>query len=176
MRSDDDTVRTLEEQQRPRTVSLSYHALKRVNFACAQNDVAIVERLAVDNPTEEALTDVRITLRAAPPIIREKTWNIDRIAPGSELAVRDLSMPLDIERLEGLDEAEVGELEFRVEARDLQTIIKKSVSICLRVMSGVASTTWAQILGAFVSPNDPAVAGVLKEAARLLRLRVTMVR
>ena len=34
----------------------------------------------------------------------------------AEFAVRDISTPLDIERLAGLDEAEVGELEFRLEA------------------------------------------------------------
>ena len=114
------------EQEEPRVVSLSYDALQRVNFASAQNDVAIVRRLVVDNTTEETLTGVRITLRATPPIIREKTWTIDRIAPESGFEVRDLSTPLDIEKLSGLNEAEVGEIEFRVEADGLETIVEKS--------------------------------------------------
>ena len=149
-------------------VSLRHHALGRVNFASAQNDVAIIEGITVENPTDKALTDIRITLRAAPPIIRERTWTIDRVAPGSHLSVRDISTPLDIERLEGLDEAEIGVLEFRMEAQGLQTIIEK------RRIELLARDEWggvrdmAQILAAFVSPNDPAVARVLKDAARLL--------
>ena len=168
MPNSNNDIGTPDEQGEPRVVSLRHHALRRVNFASAQNDVAIIEGVTVENPTDEALTDIKITLRAAPPIIREKTWAIDRVAPGSHLSVRDISTPLDIERLEGLDEAEIGELEFRMEAQGLQTIVEK------RRIELLARDEWggvgdmAQILAAFVSPNDSAIARVLKDAARLL--------
>ena len=68
----------------------------------------------------------------------------------------------------GLDEAEVGELEFRVEAQGLHTTVEKCrIELLARDEWGGVGDM-AQILAAFVSPNDPAVAGVLKEAARLL--------
>ena len=117
MPNSNNSIETPDVSEESRGVSLHHNALGRVNFASAQNDVAIIEGIKVENPTDEALTDIRITLRAAPPIIREKTWSIDRVAPRSHHSVRDLSTPLDIERLEGLDEAEVGELEFRMEAQ-----------------------------------------------------------
>ena len=168
MPNSNNNIETPDESKESRVVSLQHYALRRVNFASAQNDVAIIEGIKVENPTDEALTDIRITLRAAPPIIREKTWIIGRVAPGSHLSVRDISTPLDIERLEGLDEAEVGELEFRMEAQGFQTIVEK------RRIDLLARDEWggvrdmAQILAAFVSPNDPAVARVLKDAAHLL--------
>lgn len=149
-------------------VSLRQDALRRVNFASAQNRVVIVRKITVENPTEVALTYVRITLRATPAIIREKTWTIDRVAPESCQSVRDISTPLDIERLAGLNEAEIGELEFRMEARGLETIVER------RRIELLARDEWGglrdmdQILAAFVSPNDSAVARVVKEAARLL--------
>ena len=157
-----------DEHEEPQAVTLQHSALRRVNFASAQNDVSIIEGITVENPTDEALTDIRITLRATPPIIREKTWTIDRVAPRSYLAVRDLSTPLDIARLEGLNEAEIGELEFRLEAQGLLTIVEK------RRIELLARDEWggvrdmAQILAAFVSPNDPAVARILKDASCLL--------
>ena len=99
---------------------------------------------------------------------RERIWNVDRIEGESELVIRDLSAPLDIECLAGLDEAEIGELEFRVEARDLRTIVvKRRIELLARDEWGGVGDM-ARILAAFVSPNDPAVAGVVKEAARLL--------
>ncbi len=168
MPNSNNDIKTPDEKAEPKAVSLQHHALRRVNFASAQNDVAIIEKVRIENPTDQALTDIRITLRAAPPIIREKTWAVDRVASGSHLSVRDLSTPLDIGRLKGLDEAEIGELEFRMEAQGLRTIVEK------RRIELLARDEWggvgdmAQILAAFVSPNDPAVARVLKDAARLL--------
>ena len=168
LRSSSDKMETPSEHTEPPAPSLRHRALRRVNFASAQNDVAIVEEVRVENPSEKALTDIRITLRAGPPIIREKTWTIDRVAPGSDLSVRDLSTPLDIERLRGLDEAELGELEFRMEARGHETIVeKRRVELLARDQWGGVGDM-AQILAAFVSPNDAAVARVLKDAARLL--------
>ena len=168
MPNSNNDIETPDEQAEPMVVSLRHRALRRVNFASAQNDVAIIEGITVENPTDETLTDIRITLRAAPPVIREKTWTIDRVASGTHLLVRGISTPLDIERLKGLDEAEIGELEFRMEAQGFQTIVER------RRIELLARDEWggvrdmAQILAAFVSPNDPAVAHVLKDAARLL--------
>ena len=157
-----------DEHQEPRAVALRHSELRRVNFASAQNDVSIIKGITVENPTDEALTDIRITLRATPPIIREQTWVIDRVAPRSDLAVSDTSTPLDIARLEGLNEAEVGELEFRLEARGLRTIVENwRIELLARDEWG-GVRDMAQILAAFVSPNDPAVAHILKDAARLL--------
>ena len=149
-------------------VSLNVDALRRVNFASAQNDIAIIKNVRVKNPTNEALEDVTITLRAVPPIIREKTWVIDRVGPRSDLPIRDLSVPLDVERLGGLDEAELGKLEFRMRARGLQGIVEE------RRIELLARDEWGgvrdmpQILAAFIFPNDPAVARILKAASRLL--------
>ena len=163
-----DNIERPAAQQASEAVSLTYRALHRINFACAQNDIATIERLVIGNRTENPLTDVRITLRAAPPIIREKIWTVDRIAPEAEFEVRDLSFPLDIERLAGLNEAEICELEIRVEVQGLQTLVEKSRIELLARDEWGGVRDMAQILAAFVSPNDPVIADVLKEAARLL--------
>ena len=154
--------------QEPEEVSLHTRSVQRVNFASAQNDVAIVEEITVENRKGNALTEVRITLRAAPPVIRKRIWIVDRVAPGSRFPIRNLHTPLDIERLAGLDEAEIGELEFRLEAKGLPPVIEK------RRIELLARDEWGglddmdRLLAAFVSPNDPAVARILKDAALLM--------
>ena len=149
-------------------LSLECQALRRVNFACAQNDVAIVRRIAVRNGTVDPLAGVRITLRATPPIIRERSWVLDRIAPRSEHEVSDTSVVLDMERLAGLNEAEVGELELRVEADGIEAVVvRERIDLLARDEWGGLSDM-AQVLAAFVSPNEPAVAKLLKGASRLL--------
>ena len=162
-------IETPREHKKPSVVTLHHHAVQRVNFASAQNKVPIIEELSVNNPTDTALTKVTITLKTYPPVIREKIWTIDRIAPGTHHRLLDLNTQLDIERLQGLDEAEDGELEFQMEAPELEETI-----VGTRPIQLLARDEWggvedmAQILAAFVSPNDPAVARVLKAAARLL--------
>lgn len=156
-------------QNETNDVCLDYRVLQSINFACAQNDVAIVERLAINNSTDDALTDVRIALRFSPPVIPERTWRVDRIAPKEKCEINELSTPpLDIERLAGLNEKENGELEFRVEAPGLQTITeKRRIRLLARDQWGGVGDV-PHILAAFVSGSDSAVAGVLKDAARLL--------
>jgi len=140
----------------------------RVNFASAQNGVAVVKKILLKNNTEESLGDLTITLTANPPVIREKTWKIDRLAPESEITITDLSTPLDIRHLSGLNEAEIGELSFVVDSPDGQLIEEhKRLELLARDEWGGVGDM-AQILAAFVSPNDSVVAAILKDASILL--------
>ncbi len=151
-------------------IRLNYSVLQSVNFACAQNDVPIVKRLTINNSTRDALTDVRVTLRASPspPIVQERIWPVARIAPEEEYEIGDLFTPLDNEPLARLDEAEIGELEFRVEAQGLQTITEKCRIKLLAHNEWGGVRDMPDILAAFVSKSDLAVDSVLKDAACLL--------
>ncbi len=149
-------------------VTVDWQVLSKVNSACAQNDVAVVRHLALRNETDEPVAGVRVTLRAAPPVLRERTWVLDGIAPRSEHEVSDTRTDLDVPRLAGMNEAELGELELRVEADGIEPVVeRKRVDLLARDEWGGLSDM-AQVLGAFVSPNEPAVAKLLKDAAGLL--------
>ena len=149
-------------------VTVEWQALSRVNSACAQNDVAVVTRLALRNDTDDPLVGVRVTLRAIPPVLLERIWVLDRIGPQSAHEVSDTKADLDVARLAGMNEAELGELELRVEADGLEPLIEhKRIDLLARDEWGGLSDM-AQVLAAFVSPNEPAVAKLLKDAARLL--------
>ena len=56
---ENNNIETPDEQKEPGVVSLRHYVLRRVNFASAQNDVAIIEGITVENPTDEALTDMK---------------------------------------------------------------------------------------------------------------------
>ena len=157
---------TQEQPKEP--VSLECDTLGRVNFACTQNDVAIVRRLSVRNGTDDPLVGIRVTMRATPPVIRQKSWSLDRVEPGTEKEVSDTRVDLDIERLAGLNEAEIGELEFRVDGEGFEPIVeRRQIDLLARDEWGGLSDM-AQLLAAFVCPNEPAVAKLLKDASRLL--------
>ena len=143
-------------------------AVGRVNFASAQNGIAVVKSIVLKNNTEDSFADLTITLTANPPVIREKTWKIDRLAPESKITINDLSTPLDIEHLSGLNEAELGALRFVVDSPNgrLAEEHKRLELLARDEWGGVGDM--AQILAAFVSPNDSVIAAILKDASMLL--------
>ncbi|WP_181164552.1 DUF4011 domain-containing protein [Amaricoccus solimangrovi] len=140
----------------------------RVNFAAAQNGVSVLRELAIVNTGEAAAEAVTLTLSASPGILREKTWRLDRVAPGGEIALGDLETPLDTTILGGLDEAEIGRLDFRV------TVDGATVEASRHPIELLARDEWGglaeqdSILAAFVSPNQPLVARLLRDASLLL--------
>jgi very-short-patch-repair endonuclease len=159
------------------TPSASFHAsisadvTVRVNFASAQNSRPVLRALSVCNDGAEALRNLRLTMTPQPAFCRSKSWALQDIAPGGEVTITDLDVTLDLSFLGGLDEAERGSLDFRL-LSDEEEIAETAAPI-----EALARDEWggvgamAQILAAFVAPNDPAIATLLKEASRLLEQR-----
>jgi very-short-patch-repair endonuclease len=156
----------LETSTEPLTLSID--CALRINFATAQNSVPVLRSIGVANHSESALENLVLTMKAQPAFVREKSWQIDRIASNGEASLTDRSLTLDLEFLSGLNEAEQGQLIFTL-AKDGDTLLEQVVPIEVMARDewgGVAEM--AQILAAFVSPNHAAVAPILKEAARSL--------
>ena len=147
-------------------IELKLDAALRVNFASAQNDIPVIKDLKLINHDEEPVMDATVALRIEPSVIQPKRWAVDRVT--SELGLRDLSTPLDNERLRGLNETEVGEIILAVMVNG-ETKIEERRRIEL-----LARDHWGglqdmdRLLAAFVSPNDAAVAEILKKASELL--------
>lgn len=156
------------DEELPPELVIKTDTVGRENFASAQNGVAVVKSIVLKNNTEDPLVDLTVRLIADPAVIHEKAWKIDRLAPGSEISITDLSLPLDIGRLSGLNEAEIGELRFVVDSPDgpLAEERNKLELLARDEWGGVGDM--AHILAAFVSPNDAVVAAILKDASMLL--------
>jgi hypothetical protein len=141
---------------------------RKVNFASAQNGVSVLRRLQIANTGDQAASAIMLHLTATPPILRDKTWRIDHVAAGAEINLADLETPLDTAILAGLDEAEIGQLEFRLGYDGAQTERSQHrIELLARdEWGGLAEMD--NTLAAFVSPNQPLVARLLKDTSRLL--------
>ena len=139
-----------------------------LNYASWQNSVPLVQSLLIRNPTSHVLSGLRLTVESSPKFIRPKTWVIDRMAAGGELPIRDRDLSLDADYLNGLNEAERGVLTFTLQHGE------ETIATCEKEVRVLARDEWpgmnsgGELLAAFVMPNDPAIAGLLKIAGEVL--------
>lgn len=161
------SVLAIAETSGPR-LALRVAFRAKVNFAAAQNGVSVLRDLVVANTGDAPAEGVSLTLTASPGIFREKTWRIDRIAAGGEIVLRDLETPLDTVLLGGLDEAEIGRLDFRFDGSGATTgVVHHPIELLARDEWGGLGEQ-DTLLAAFVSPNQSLVARLLREAALLM--------
>ncbi|WP_414833981.1 DUF3320 domain-containing protein [Afifella sp. YEN Y35] len=137
-------------------------------YASYQNSVPVLRSLRLANRAPEPIENAELSLSASPPFVRRKTWKIDRIAGQDELAILERRVDLDADYLAGLNEAERGDITLRLTRGD-ETLAERIFPVRLLARDewgGVADM--AQILPAFVMPNDGAISKVLRAAAESL--------
>lgn len=137
-------------------------------YASFQNAIPVIRAVAVRNASHENVERATLELTAVPPFLRNKIWMLDRILAGEQIVLSDRTVELDAGYLAGLNEAERGEVTLRLTSGDR---VLQEVRLSVRLLArdewgGVADM--AQLLPAFVMPNDPAVAGLLRSAAERL--------
>lgn len=149
-------------------VSIEVISAQKVNFASSQNGVSVLQKIVLENLSDQPLEDVTVELTCSPNLIRPKSWKLDRLAAGQKQPLLDLETPLDTKILGGLNEAEWGELQLTVRHgdEDLLQVVRTIELLARDEWGGVGEM--AQLLAAFVSPNDSVVASILKEASKLL--------
>ena len=137
-------------------------------FASHQNSIPVVRAIRIENPTASSLENVRLELTASPAFLRAKTWSIDRVMAGESVTLSDRRIDLDAAYLTGLDEAERGDIILRLCKGD-DVLVETVVPVRLLARDEWGGLTdMAQLLPAFVMPNDPAVFRVLRSAAERL--------
>lgn len=140
----------------------------KFTFASHQNSIPVVRRIALINSTAEPIENLRLQLVSTPAFLRPKTWVIDRLLAGDEFNLTDRRVDLDPSYLAGLDEAESGDITLRLLQADA-ALAEAVVPVRLLARDewgGVSDM--AQLLPAFVMPNDPAIHRVLRSAAERL--------
>lgn len=145
--------------------TISADIARSFTYASYQNAIPVIRSIRIENVGDRHLENCRIELTSSPAFLRPKSWMIDRLAPGDNLSLSDRKVDLDADYFAGLNEAERGEITLRLSAGG--TVINEqrfSVRLLARdEWGGVADM--AQLLPAFVMPNDPAVARILRTAA-----------
>lgn len=149
-------------------VTFSFDYASAITYASYQNSVPVLRSVVVTNNTETPLTDLVLELTASPQFIQPKQWTISSISPGSSHILGDRDVKINFDYLLSLTEAEKGELRFELkQAGELVNSVDYPVRLLAREEWGGVSAM-ADLLAAFVMPNDPAVATIMKQASAVL--------
>ncbi len=150
-------------------VSVEIAMASTVNYAMQQNDVPVISRLRVTNTTDTPLDGLCVRIRVEPAFAVPWEARVSSLAPGEayDLGIVDLALSHDLlaqltERVSGTVHAEVAQGEQVLCRRDQPIDV-----LAYDEWSGV--NVVPEILAAFVTPNHPAVEGVLAETADVLR-------
>lgn len=150
------------------SVTITCDLASSFTYASYQNAVPVIRLIKIRNGSPDLLTGLKLELTSSPSFLRPKTWVIDRILPGEELHLSDRRLELDAGYLAGLNEAERGDVNLTLISAD-GPLLETQLPVRLLARDewgGVADM--AQLLPAFVMPNDPAVPRILRSAAKQL--------
>ena len=160
--SDSANLNAAAASQQPQLI---VRAAESFTYAAWQNSVALVNAVSIENSSVNDLTGLSVEFSTTPAFAHTRRWLVDRVGAGQTVSLRDVDVEIDAAYLERLDEAERGKLNFQL--RSGNTLIAEA-SLPVRVLArdewgGMG--TMAELLPAFVTPNDPALAALLKSSS-----------
>jgi very-short-patch-repair endonuclease len=157
---------------RPRSgddsTSLRIDVAGTFNYVAWQNSFPLLHSVTIENRGPDTIESATLELIASPAFARPRQWPIDRIRAGDPVSLRETDIDMDVDFLDKLDEAERAVLRFQL--RNASGLLAEA-SHEVRVLSrdewgGMGSM--AELLPAFVTPNDPAIGPLLKSASSVL--------
>lgn len=151
------------------TQSILVDFQQKINFACHQNDIAILRELNISNTTEGLWKNVKVHLSTAPAFIKPKTWFIEQIESQNEKEIRDRHIELDANFLLNLHEAINGEITLKIEIDgEIVDELKQSVQLLAYNDWGGANYI-PELLAAYVMPNAKGIDTLLGEVGKILQ-------
>ena len=145
-----------------------------INYASWQNSVPLLRSIELRNESSQDIQssdsfgELSLQLTTSPAFTRPKQWMIQRLAANGQLTLRDRNVQLDADYLNGLNEAERGNVKLLLRRGDaiLAEVVHDIRILARDEWGGLGSMS--ELLAAFVMPNDPALAPLLKSASSIL--------
>jgi len=140
-----------------------------VNFAMQQNHVPVIKRLRLTNDGESSLTNLRVKLTCDPEFARPWEMTVASVPAAQTVDVGVVDLQLLPTYLAGLTERVDGRLTLTVCQDEALLYQSESEIAVLAFDEWNGSQTLPEIIAAFVTPNYPEIAKLLRLAADILK-------
>lgn len=140
-----------------------------VNYAIVHNKVPLIQKLVIHSTFDKELAGIELQISSTPAFILPFSIRIDSIPPERPLEVTHVNIMPDGDYLAAISEKVIGHLHVRLMQGE-QELFANQYPIELQAFDEWSGAhTAPEILASFVTPNDPATAGILQRAAELMR-------
>lgn len=143
--------------------------LPAINFALQQNQVPVIRELILTNTSEEDWQDVVVELSSDPLFTIPWKRHVESLGKGTDISIRNLPVQISAEYLAGLTEKISAHFLIRVMAGD-ELLAEQAFPVEILAYdqwSGLA--IMPENLAAFVTPNHPEIAGIIRRASVILQ-------
>ena len=174
----------MAEQQ----IIIKAESMRAVNFSMQQNYVPMLRSIRLTNVSDETQYDLKLRVRFDPAFAQEYTVLLDAMEPGSSVEVSPVRILLSTEYLFSVTEKVIGNYTIEVyrelqipKASDEDSVIpqfdteEKILSSESGEVELLAKDQWSglgimpELVSAFVTPNDPKIAEILRSASDQLQ-------
>ena len=150
------------------TIKVEFIYLPVINFAMQQNRVSVVRKLAIENLTDDTLNDVKIVLSVEPAFGAVTPVFIESI-PGKEtVCVNSVMMDLSAGYFAQLTERYSGHIAVEVFVKSESVFMQNYPVDILAYDQWSGISVLPEMLSAYIIPNHPSIAPILKRAAEIL--------
>ena len=150
-------------------VSVQVVTFGAMNFAMQQNYVPLVRSVTIKNNSDEEIKDIMLKISFEPEFAKPFTHRIEVLPPHTEIEVSPVNIIVSTEFLFSLTERIVAQISVQLLCGE-EELVNADDNIDL-----LAYDEWSgcyimpELIAAFVTPNHPAVSGILKIATDYLR-------
>ncbi len=149
-------------------VSVAIIAEEAVHYATQQNGLPVVRKITITNLVKDSFSDIKVCVQTQPAFASPwETW-ISRISPGEIYSLDPVDLVLSSVFLQNVTERLTGSVTVTLYAGDRQIGSATSRISIYAYNEWIGIVPVPGILAAFVTPNDPAIALVLRSASSLL--------
>lgn len=148
--------------------AVTFDLLKSINYAMQQNYIPVIRNLIVTNTGEDELSDLELNISFTPAFAQDFTVRLDKLLPGVPTEIAPVKIILSPELLFSLTEAMAGYVCVTLTADGKQVFFEAREVELLTYDQSVGLLSFPELISAFVTPNHPAVTGVLRSAAEYL--------
>ena len=149
-------------------LQVQFESVPAVNFSMQQNHVPVIREIRIKNEEEIELTGLCVRITSDPEFFEPFQMHLDALSPGEEKQWTVIPLRVSTSYLSNLTEQILGAVRIEISKED-QVLFSTSHEISL-----LAFDQWGgisilpEMLAAFVTPNSPVIAPIIKRASEIL--------
>ena len=151
-------------QTEDQKVRVAVTVLPAINLCLQRGGAAPIQSVTIHNDSDTALEDLDLEIRTSPELILPFTRHIDCIPAGKTVELSRPKVTMNAEMLAGLTEKVTGIVSVKVtnQSGELGNAHAETEVLAFDQWHGLG--LYPELLASFVTPNHPAVSGILSRA------------